>query len=39
MAEEKAKKAEKAPKLADPEAISIDPATQEMQARAQKLGY
>ncbi len=38
MAEEKAKKAEKAPKLADPEAISIDPATQEMQARAQKLG-
>ena len=38
MAEEKAKKAAKAPKLADPEAISIDPATQEMQARAQKLG-
>jgi len=38
MAEEKEKKAVKAPKLADPEAISIDPATQEMQARAQKLG-
>ncbi|MCP4542270.1 MAG: anaerobic carbon-monoxide dehydrogenase catalytic subunit [Chloroflexi bacterium] len=38
MAEEIAKKAVKAPKLADPEAISIDPATREMQARARKLG-
>ena len=34
----KAKAAEKAPKLADPVASSIDPATQQMIARAQELG-
>jgi len=40
MAEEekKAVKAKKPKKLADPKAISIDPATQQMQARAQELG-
>jgi len=38
MAEEKKVKAAKPKKMADPLAISIDPATQEMQARAQKLG-
>ncbi len=41
MAEEEEKKVvkEKKPKkLADPKAISIDPATQEMQARVQELG-
>jgi carbon-monoxide dehydrogenase catalytic subunit len=39
MAEDKkAKKAVKAPKLADPIGASIDPATQEMIKRAQKLG-
>ncbi len=35
---EKAEKAEKGPKLADPLEISIDKGTQELQARAQKLG-
>ncbi|RZB35785.1 MAG: anaerobic carbon-monoxide dehydrogenase catalytic subunit, partial [Desulfobacteraceae bacterium Eth-SRB2] len=38
MAEEIKAKAKKAKKMADPKAISIDPATQEMQARAQELG-
>ena len=38
MAEEKKAKVAKAPKLADPVASSIDVATQEMIARAQKLG-
>jgi carbon-monoxide dehydrogenase catalytic subunit len=40
MAEEEKKvvKAKKPKKLADPKAVSIDPATQEMQARAQELG-
>ncbi|MGD9364881.1 MAG: anaerobic carbon-monoxide dehydrogenase catalytic subunit [Desulfobacteraceae bacterium] len=39
MAEDiKAKKAAKAPKLADPIGASIDPATQEMIKRAQELG-
>jgi carbon-monoxide dehydrogenase catalytic subunit len=38
MAEEKVEKAEKAKKLADPIAASIDPATQELIVRAQELG-
>jgi carbon-monoxide dehydrogenase catalytic subunit len=38
MAVEKVEKAEKAKKLADPIAASIDPATQEMIVRAQELG-
>jgi len=40
MAEEEKKvvKAKKPKKMADPKAISIDPATQQMQARAQELG-
>ena len=38
MAEEIKAKATKAKKMCDPKAISIDPATQEMQARAQELG-
>ncbi|MGD9233845.1 MAG: carbon monoxide dehydrogenase, partial [Desulfobacterales bacterium] len=37
MAEEKKVKADKPKKMADPIAASIDPATQEMIARAQKL--
>ena len=38
MAEEKKVKADKPKKMADPIAASIDPATQEMIIRAQKLG-
>ena len=38
MAEEKEVKTAKAKKMADPIAASIDPATQEMIARAQELG-
>ena len=38
MAEIKKTAAAKAPKVADPIAASIDPATQEMLARAQKMG-
>ena len=38
MAEEKTEKTAKTKKLADPIAASIDPATQEMIARAQELG-
>ena len=37
MAEEKKVRAAKPKKMADPMAVSIDPATQEMLARAQKL--
>jgi carbon-monoxide dehydrogenase catalytic subunit len=38
MSEVTKERAEKTPKMADPIAASIDPATQEMIARAQKLG-
>ena len=38
MAEEKKEKVAKPKKLADPAAVTIDPATQEMIARAQELG-
>ena len=38
MAEEIKEKAKKPKKMADPKAISIDPATRELQARAQELG-